>query len=111
MFMPNDVYAWDEKRIRILWSNQQTIFWIDIDDDRALPQIASKSDFEHFMARKELLSIADPYIKFSMTSPKTGSKAEAVQEKAWDAIGLVIKAEPDIYQRKTRGELFRCFSS
>ena len=47
MFMPNDVYAWDEKRIRILWSNRHTIFWIDIDDDRALPQIASKSDFEH----------------------------------------------------------------
>lgn len=106
MFMPNDVYAWDEKRIRILWSNRHTIFWIDIDDDRALPQIASKSDFEHFMARSELLSIADPYIKFSMTSPKKGSKAEAVQDKAWDAIGLVIKAEPDIYQRKTRGELF-----
>ena len=33
MFMPNDVYAWDEKRIRILWSNRHTIFWIDIDDD------------------------------------------------------------------------------
>ena len=93
MFMPNDVYAWDEKRIRILWSNRHTIFWIDIDDDRALPQIASKSDFEHFMARSELLSIADPYIKFSMTSPKKGSKAEAVQDKAWDAIGLVCSGQ------------------
>ena len=106
MFMPNDVYAWDDKRIRILWSNQQAIFWIDIDDERALPQIASKSDFEHLIARSELKSIADPYVKFSMTSPQKGSKAEVVQEKAWDAIGSVIKVEPEIYERKTRGELF-----
>lgn len=106
MFMPNDVYSWNEKRIRILWSNRQAIFWIDIDDERALPQLALKNDFEHFMARSELHSIADPYVKFSMSTPKKGSKAEGVQEKAWNAIAPVIKVEPDIYQRKTRGELF-----
>ncbi len=43
MFMPNDVYIWEKKQIRILWSNPQAIFWIDINDDRALPQIISRS--------------------------------------------------------------------
>lgn len=105
MFMPNDVYSWDEKRIRILWSNQQAVFWIDIDYERALPQIASKSDFEHLLARSDLKVIADPYVKFSMTSPKKGSRAEAVQEKAWASIEIAVTREPEIYQRKTRGEL------
>ena len=105
MFMPNDVFSWDEKRIRILWSNQQAVFWIDIDDDRALPQLSKKSDFEHLLARCDLNRMSDPYVKFSMASPKNGSKAEEVQEKAWNAIGSVVKVEPDIYQRKIRGEL------
>ena len=69
MFMPNDVFSWCEKRIRILWVNQQAIFWIDIDDDRALPQLAKKSDFEHLVARYDLKRISDPYINFSMASP------------------------------------------
>ena len=106
MFMPNDVFSWGEKRIRILWVNQQAIFWIDIDDDRALPQLAKKSDFEHLVARYDLKRISDPCINFSMASPKIGSKAEEVQEKAWSAIGAIVKVEPDIYQRRTRGELF-----
>lgn len=65
MFMPNDVFSWGEKRIRILWVNQQAIFWIDIDDDRALPQLAKKSDFEHLVARYDLKRISDPCIRHS----------------------------------------------
>ncbi len=106
MFMPNDAFSWNEKRIRILWSNQQAVFWIDVDDDRASPQLYQKADFEQLVARYELKRIPDPYVKFSMTSPKSGSKAEEVQEKAWNAICLVVKVEPDIYQRRTRGKLF-----
>ncbi|ABC33678.1 Tn7-like transposition protein B [Hahella chejuensis KCTC 2396] len=105
MFMPNDVYSWDQRRIRILWSNRQAVFWIDIDDEGALPQIASKSDLEHLLARADLKAITDPYLNVSMTPSKSGSKAEAVQEKAWAAIKDAVKAEPEIYQRKTRGEL------
>lgn len=103
MFMPNDVYSWDQKRIRILWSNQQAIFWIDIDDERALPQIAPKAEFEHLLARTDLKPITDPYLKISMTPSKKGSKAEEVQTRAWTAIQEAVEAEPEIYQRKTRG--------
>ncbi|NOU15866.1 MAG: transposase family protein [Methylococcaceae bacterium] len=105
MFMPNDVYIWETKQIRILWSNPQAIFWIDINDDRALPQIISRSEFEHLLARADLKPIVDPYINVSMTSPSEGSKAEVVQKNAWAAIKGVVKSEPEIYQRKTRGLL------
>ena len=50
MFTRNDVYQWESMRIRILWRNPQAIFWIDIDDEGALPQIAPKSEFEHLLA-------------------------------------------------------------
>lgn len=105
MFMPNDVYMWENKRIRILWSNPQAIFWIDIDDERALPQISTRSEFEHLLARADLESIPDPYLKFTMTTPSVGSKAEVVQKKAWSSIKDIVKSEPDIYQRKKRGLL------
>ncbi|WP_421781256.1 Mu transposase C-terminal domain-containing protein [Kiloniella litopenaei] len=103
MFMPNDVYLWDEKRIRILWSNQQAVFWIDIDHEQALPQVSEKSELEHLLARADLTAITDPYLNISLTSPKKGSKAEAVQDKAWEALKDAVKAEPEIYQRKSRG--------
>lgn len=104
MFMPNDVYSWEEKRIRILWSNQQAVFWIDIDDERALPQVSEKTNFEHYLAREDLKAITDPYLNVSLTSPKKGSKGEAVQNRAWTSIRDIVKAEPEIYQRKTRGK-------
>jgi hypothetical protein len=105
MFMPNDVFQWDKKRIRVLWSSPKAIFWIDIDDDSALPQITSKLEFEHLLARNDLESIFDPYQNISMNSPKEGSKALNVQKKAWAAINKIVKSEPEIYQRNTRGPL------
>jgi hypothetical protein len=105
MFMPNDVFQWDKKRVRILWSSPKAIFWIDIDDEGALPQITSKLEFEHLLARADLQSISDPYQSISMNSPKEGSKALNVQMKAWSAISTIVKAEPEIYQRTTRGSL------
>ncbi|MFY0678391.1 MAG: DDE-type integrase/transposase/recombinase [Neptuniibacter sp.] len=107
MFMPNDVYQWDTKRIRILWSNPRAVFWIDIDDERALPNASTKSEFEHLLARADLKSIADPYLKISLTLPKKDSKAEQVQKKAWNAVKDAVEAEPYIYQRKHRGALIK----
>lgn len=107
MFMPNDVYQWDSKRIRILWSNPRAVFWIDIDDERALPNASTKSEFEHLLARSDLKSIADPYLKISMTLPKKDSKAEQVQKKAWNAVKDAVETEPYIYQRKHRGALVK----
>ncbi|RLT96395.1 Mu transposase C-terminal domain-containing protein [Ketobacter sp.] len=105
MFMPNDVYQWDSQRIRVLWSNPQAVFWINIDDEGALPQVTLKSEFEHLLARSDLKAINDPYVNISMTSPKAGSKSEEVQQKAWTAIKDIVKSEPDIYERKARGLL------
>lgn len=105
MFMPNDVYQWDSQRIRVLSSNPQAIFWINIDDEGALPQVTLKSVFEHLLARSDLKAINDPYVNISMSTPKVGSKSEKVQRKAWAAIKDIVKSEPGIYERKARGLL------
>lgn len=60
MFMPNDVYSLASQQIRVLWSNRKAIFWIDINDDKALPKLSPRSEFEHLMAKGELKSIDDP---------------------------------------------------
>ncbi|WP_100642547.1 Mu transposase C-terminal domain-containing protein [Alteromonas facilis] len=107
MFMPNDVYQWDTQRIRILWSNPQVVYWINIDDERALPQVTLKSEFEHLLARTDLKVINDPYVNISMSPPKAGSKSEEVQQKAWIAIKGIVKSEPGIYERKARGLMMK----
>lgn len=103
--MPNDVYQWGSKRIRILWSNPQAVFWIDIDDENALPQVVSRTELLSLLAKNELQPASDPYVTITLNPPKAGSKAEQVQKKAWSAIQEAVKSEPDIYQRKTRGLL------
>ena len=105
MFMPNDVYLIAQKRVRVLWSNRQGIVWIDIDDERALPEIAPRSEFEHLMAKGELQVIKDPYLNISMKPAEQGSRAEEVQQRAWKAIEPMVMQEPEIYQRSERGKL------
>lgn len=105
MFMPNDVYSRASKIFRVLWASRQGIYWIEMGNDNALPEFVSKSECEHLMANFEIESIKDPYAAIAMTTPQKGSKAEAVQIRAWDAIKAVVSAEPEIYDRKARGAL------
>ena len=105
MFMPNDVYQINSKRLRVLWSNPEAIFYIDIDRDNALPEYASRDEFEHLMAKNELGVIEDPHINVSMTFPQKGSKSESIQDRAWSAIQNAVNNVPDIYLRKQRGVL------
>lgn len=107
MFMPNDVFQLASQRLRVLWSNSEVIFFIDIDNEPALPECSPRSEFEHLMAKGELAHIDDPYLNIAMTSPMAGSKAEVVQERAWQAIKDAVQTEPDIYVRKLRGKLLK----
>ena len=105
MFMSNDVYQLNSKRLRVLWSNPEVIYYIDIDNDRALPEYAPRDEFEHLMAKGELERIEDPHINISMTFPESGSKSETIQNRAWSAIQDAISAEPDVYLKRYRGKL------
>jgi len=60
---------------------------------------------EHLMAQRALLRIGDPYIKTYMNMPKSGSKSEKVQNRAWDALEDIVVLEPEIFQRATRGPI------
>ena len=103
--MSNDVYQLNSKRLRVLWSNPEVIYYIDIDNDRALPEYAPRDEFEHLMAKGELERIEDPHINISMTFPESGSKSEIIQNRAWSAIQDAISAEPDVYLKRYRGKL------
>lgn len=89
----------------MLWSNPEVIYYIDIDNDRALPEYAPRDEFEHLMAKGELEITEDPHINISMTFPVSGSKSEDIQNRAWNAIQDAISAEPDVYVKKQRGQL------
>ena len=99
MFMPNDVYQLESRLIRILWSNPEVIFYIDLENDRALPERSPREELEHLMSKGDLVAIKDPFISVAMTFPEPESKAEVVQERAWKAIKKAVFSEPDVYLR------------
>jgi hypothetical protein len=103
MFMPNDVYKFSSKRFRVLWSNRHVVFWIDIDDESALPLAYEKSELENYMAKGDLVSTDDPYVSLAMSVPKAGSKSEDIQNRAWETIKDFVVREPEVFQRDTRG--------
>lgn len=105
MFMPNDVYQFSSNRFRVLWSNRDIVFWIDIDDKNALPLAYEKKELEGYMADGDLLSIRDPFESLTLSAPKAGSKAEEIQNRAWMTIKDCIGKEPEIFLRDTRGPL------
>ena len=105
MFMPNDVYQLESRLIRVLWSNPEVIFYIDLESDRALPEKSPREEFEHLMSKGGLVAVKDPFIGVAMTFPEPESKAEVVQERAWKAIKKAVFSEPDVYLRKERGLL------
>lgn len=107
MFMPNDVYSLDSKRLRVLWANRSVVIWIDIDYDRALPKISERLKLEDLLTKCILKKIDDPYISVAMTFPDKNSKAELVQERAWSVIKGFVAMEPEIYRKSTRGPLFQ----
>ena len=105
MFMPNDVYTYTHKRIRVLWSDPETVVWIDLDSEKGLPRHSSRSEFEHSMASGELKVLPDPFTAISMKAPKPQSRAKEVQDRAWNAIQEAVRCEPQIYVRHTRGPM------
>lgn len=105
MFVRNEVFQWDSKKIRILLSHPKLIFWIDIEDKSALPKSCKREELERLMAENSLKLTDDPYIDISLTCPKEGSKSESIQIKAWDTIREIVEDEPNIYKRDKRGIL------
>ncbi|OUS06486.1 transposase [Gammaproteobacteria bacterium 42_54_T18] len=103
MFLPNDVYQLGKKRLRVLWTFEHIVVWIDIDDKKALPENSTRQEFEHLVADEQLISITDPYITKILTPPGSGSKAEQIQIKAWTIIEPLVLSEPAVYRRRERG--------
>jgi len=105
MFQLNDVFERGNQRLRILWSVEDTLVWIDIDDNKALPEVSNRDDFEHAIASMAMQKIDDPYISEVLTPPPSGSRSEQIQNKAWNAIKEIIDVKPDIFISQKRGAL------
>ena len=105
MFLTNDVYQWGKLRLRILWTFENILVWIDIDSKSAFPQTSAKAEFEHLVADEVLKNIDDPFLEKILSPPTEGSRAEQIQKKAWAMLNPLVNEEPWIYRRKQRGEL------
>jgi putative transposase len=107
MLLVNDVYELFGQRYRILWRDQKTAYWIDIDADSALPQLIELSVLVERLADEVMRCIDDPFEPFILNPTKQSQWAQDIQSKAWEMVKQHVTNEPTIYERTPRGKMIQ----
>ena len=105
MLLINDVYKYGERKYRILWAAPSYVYWIDIGDKSALPEIKDYQELLDLLANEAIEYSEDPYSEFVLNPPDSGKWAKDKQNKAWEMLKSIVFVEPDIYINSARGPL------
>lgn len=107
MLLVNDVYQYLSRRYRILWRAQQIIYWIDIDEDKALPEQISLEALVGYLSDEQMHSIEDPFESMILNPTKQSQWAQDIQQKSWAMIEKHVSNEPAIFDRIQRGRMIQ----
>lgn len=102
MLRINDVIAYGEARYRILNTGGEGYIWINIDSDKALPELIHAPEVEAAILAESLRRVDDPYSHLASQLPEQGSVSQQIRDKRLTVINSLI-AHPDIYRRSGRG--------
>jgi|GEM_PF-1354160 len=67
MLLVNDVYQYFDQRYRILWRANQSVYWINIGTDNALPELISYDTLVGYLSDGHMSSVDDPFQSFILT--------------------------------------------
>lgn len=67
MLLVNDVYKYGNRRYRLLWRNQALVYWIDIDNQNALPKLVNLNQLTDALGDNLIEYINDPYEGFILS--------------------------------------------
>jgi putative transposase len=96
MLLVNDVYKYGNRRYRLLWRNQELVYWIDIDNQNALPKLVSLKQLTDALGDNLIEYINDPYEGFILSPTNESKWAEEIQSKSWLMIKEHVQNEPEI---------------
>ncbi|MBS8231497.1 transposase [Marinobacter salarius] len=104
MLQINDVFKLGQERYRILASADQHLLWINIDSDKAWPELVRTAEIEQWILDESLRRVEDPYQELAAQVVEQGSKAQVIREQRYELIAPLL-ADEEIYYRSGRGRL------
>lgn len=104
MLRINDVFQLEQERHRILALADQHVLWINIDSDKAWPELVRTAEIEQWILDESLRRVADPYQELAALVVEQGSKAQAIRDQRYELIAPLL-ADEEIYYRSGRGRL------
>lgn len=91
---------------RIIWSNNEIIYWIDIYDKDAWPEVVEYSYIVDMLISKELKEVDDPYLNSTLKIVEENSKSWDIREKAWGIINKDVESDR-LFTPKGRGARYK----
>jgi len=104
MLRINDVFKLGQERYRILALVGQHAIWMNIDSDKAWPELVKATEIEQWILDESLRRVEDPYSELASLAVEQGSKAQVIRDQRYELIAPLIVDE-EIYYRSGRGRL------
>lgn len=109
MLRINDVFQLEQERHRILALADQHVLWINIDSDKAWPELVRTAEIEQWILDESLRRVEDPYQELAALIVEQGSKAQVIRDQRYELIAPLL-ADEEIYYRSGRGRLVQARS-
>ena len=106
MLRINDVFQLGQERYRILVLAGQHAIWINIDSDRAWPELVATIEIEQWIFDESLRRTEDPFQELASMSVEQDSKAQKIRDQRYELIAPLL-ADEEIYYRNGRGRLLQ----
>ena len=91
MLQVNDVIQLDKIRYRVLSVEQNTLFWIDIDSTKGLPESLHLEQYYQLVESGDLKRVDDPYLHLQGVNPEKSIKSQKKLEEHYTLIAPIIK--------------------
>ena len=88
MLRINDIFKLAQDRFRILALSGQHAIWINIDSEKAWPELVRTSTIEKRIFDEELFRTTDPHQELASLSVERGSKAQIIRDQRYDLITI-----------------------
>jgi len=97
---------------RILWISpeQDSCYWISLDQKSRIPQKQRKEDILNGLSEGQFCRIPDPFSK-PIDTAKISEKEKQAKESRWALIKDAVMQEPAIYERDARTEILLAVES
>lgn len=106
MLRINDIYAYRQKRFRLLSEIPSGYIWINIDDKSALPESIDRVSLNTIIEEEACTLSQDPYESLRLVNERSNSSRAIKRDNNYALISPII-LDPNHYEANVRGSLIK----